>query len=48
MTISLFPVTPDFAAEVGDVDLAKPLRPKTSADPGAFLSTRAGVFPHSV
>ena len=25
MAITLYPVTPEFAAEIGDVDLAKPL-----------------------
>ena len=27
MSISIYPVMPDFAAEIGDVDLSKPLSP---------------------
>ncbi len=46
MAISLFPVTPDFVAEVGDVDLSKPL---SEEDDGAirqaFLKYAVLVFP---
>ena len=46
MTINLFPVTPDFAAEVGDVDLAEPLSPEDAAAiQAAFLKYSVLVFP---
>ena len=46
MAISLFPITPAFAAEVGDVDLAKPLSPEDDkAIQAAFLKYSVLVFP---
>ena len=46
MAISLFPVTERFAAEVGDVDLAKPLHPETlQAVRDAFATYAVLVFP---
>ena len=46
MAINLFPITPDFAAEVGDVDLAKPLSPEDEkAIQAAFLKYSVLVFP---
>ena len=46
MAISLFPITPAFAAEVGDVDLAKPLSPEDEkAIQAAFLKYSVLVFP---
>jgi alpha-ketoglutarate-dependent 2,4-dichlorophenoxyacetate dioxygenase len=46
MAINLFPVTPGFAAEVGDVDLAKPLSPEDEAAiQAAFLKYSVLVFP---
>src|SRR5262245_58073246 len=46
MTISLFPVTERFAAEVGEVDLAHPLDPETlQAVRDAFATYAVLVFP---
>jgi alpha-ketoglutarate-dependent 2,4-dichlorophenoxyacetate dioxygenase len=46
MAINLFPVTSDFAAEVGDVDLSKPLCPEDAeAIQAAFLKYAVLVFP---
>ena len=46
MTISLFPVTERFAAEVGDIDLAQPLDPETlQAVRDAFATYAVLVFP---
>lgn len=46
MAINLFPVTPGFAAEVGDVDLAKPLSAEDEAAiMAAFLTYSVLVFP---
>ncbi len=46
MAINLFPVTPDFAAEVGDVDLSKPLSAEDAdAIQAAFLKYAVLVFP---
>ena len=46
MTISLFPVTERFAAEVGDIDLARPLDPATlQAVRDAFATYAVLVFP---
>ncbi len=46
MAISIYPVTPDFAAEVGDVDLAKPLSPEDrDAIKAAFWQYAVLVFP---
>jgi alpha-ketoglutarate-dependent 2,4-dichlorophenoxyacetate dioxygenase len=46
MAISIYPVTPDFAAEVGDVDLAKPLSPEDrDAIKAAFWKYSVLVFP---
>ena len=46
MAISLFPITPAFAAEVGDVDLAKPLSPEDDkAIQAAVLKYSVLVFP---
>ena len=49
MTISIFPVTPDFAAEIGDVDLARPLSPEDrDAIKAAFWKYAVLVFPAQV
>jgi alpha-ketoglutarate-dependent 2,4-dichlorophenoxyacetate dioxygenase len=46
MTVSLFPVTPDFAAEVGDIDLSRPLdAPTLQAVREAFARYAVLVFP---
>ena len=46
MTVSLFPVTPDFAAEVGDIDLSRPLDALTlQAVREAFARYAVLVFP---
>jgi alpha-ketoglutarate-dependent 2,4-dichlorophenoxyacetate dioxygenase len=46
MAISIFPVTPDFAAEIGDVDLAQPLAPEDrDAIKAAFWKYAVLVFP---
>ena len=46
MPISLFPVTPDFAAEVGDIDLSQPLDAETlQAVRQAFASYAVLAFP---
>ena len=46
MAISIFPVTPDFAAEVGDVDLTQALSPDDSAAiKAAFWKYGVLVFP---
>jgi alpha-ketoglutarate-dependent 2,4-dichlorophenoxyacetate dioxygenase len=46
MTMKLFPVTPGFAAEVGDIDLSGPLDPQTlQAVRDAFAQFAVLVFP---
>jgi alpha-ketoglutarate-dependent 2,4-dichlorophenoxyacetate dioxygenase len=46
MTIRIFPVTPSFAAEIGDVDLSQPLSPDDEgAIKAAFLKYAVLVFP---
>ena len=46
MAISIFPILPDFAAEIGDVDLAKPLSPEDrEAIKAAFWKYGVLVFP---
>ena len=46
MAISIYPVTPDFAAEIGDVDLAQPLSPEDrDAIKAAFWKYAVLVFP---
>ena len=46
MGISIYPVTPDFAAEIGDVDLAQPLTPEDcAAIKAAFWQYAVLVFP---
>ena len=46
LTISLFPVTPHFAAEVGDIDLTRPLDAETlQAVREAFATYAVLVFP---
>jgi len=46
MAISIFPVTPDFAAEIGDVDLSRPLSPgDQDAIKAAFWKYAVLVFP---
>jgi alpha-ketoglutarate-dependent 2,4-dichlorophenoxyacetate dioxygenase len=46
MTISIFPVTPDFVAEIGDVDLSRPLSPDDQgAIKAAFWKYAVLVFP---
>jgi alpha-ketoglutarate-dependent 2,4-dichlorophenoxyacetate dioxygenase len=46
MAISIFPVTPDFMAEIGDVDLSKPLSDADCADiKAAFIQYSVLVFP---
>lgn len=46
MTIDVHPVTPDFAAEVGDVDLSQPLTPETLAQiRQAFWTWSVLIFP---
>jgi alpha-ketoglutarate-dependent 2,4-dichlorophenoxyacetate dioxygenase len=46
MALSLFPITSDFAAEVGDVDLSRPLQPSDLADIRiAFAKYAVLVFP---
>jgi alpha-ketoglutarate-dependent 2,4-dichlorophenoxyacetate dioxygenase len=46
MAISIFPVTPDFAAEIGDVDLSQPLAPADrDAIKAAFWKYAVLVFP---
>lgn len=49
MAISVYPVTPDFAAEIGDVDLARPLSPADrDAIKAAFWKYAVLVFPGQV
>jgi alpha-ketoglutarate-dependent 2,4-dichlorophenoxyacetate dioxygenase len=49
MPITIYPVTPDFAAEVGDVDLARPLSPEDrEAIKAAFWRYAVLVFPGQV
>jgi alpha-ketoglutarate-dependent 2,4-dichlorophenoxyacetate dioxygenase len=49
MAISIHPVTPDFAAEIGDVDLAQPLAPADrDAIKAAFWKYAVLVFPAQV
>jgi len=49
MAISIYPVTPDFAAEIGDVDLAQPLSPEDrDAIKAAFWKYAVLVFPAQV
>jgi alpha-ketoglutarate-dependent 2,4-dichlorophenoxyacetate dioxygenase len=46
MTVRIFPVTPSFAAEIGDVDLSQPLSPDDEgAIKAAFLKYAVLVFP---
>ena len=46
MPISIYPVTPDFAAEIGDVDLSQPLAPEDcAAIKAAFWQYAVLVFP---
>ena len=46
MAISIFPLLPDFAAEIGDVDLAKPLSGEDrDAIKAAFWKYGVLVFP---
>ena len=46
MPISIFPVTPRFAAEVGDIDLSGPLAPGTLQEVrDAFATFGVLVFP---
>jgi alpha-ketoglutarate-dependent 2,4-dichlorophenoxyacetate dioxygenase len=46
MSIAIYPVTPDFAAEIGDVDLAKPLSDAVFAEiQAAFWKYAVLVFP---
>jgi len=46
MALAIFPVTPKFAAEVGDIDLAQPLDPGTlQAVRDAFATYAVLVFP---
>jgi alpha-ketoglutarate-dependent 2,4-dichlorophenoxyacetate dioxygenase len=46
MAISIFPVTPDFVAEIGDVDLSRPLSPDDQgAIKAAFWKYAVLVFP---
>jgi len=46
MAISVFPITPDFAAEVGDIDLSRPLAPENvAAIKQAFWDFGVLVFP---
>jgi alpha-ketoglutarate-dependent 2,4-dichlorophenoxyacetate dioxygenase len=46
MSISIYPVTPDFAAEIGDIDLTKPLSPEDwTAVEHAFHRYAVLVFP---
>lgn len=46
MAISIFPITPDFVAEIGDVDLSKTLSPQErDAIAQAFLKYGVLVFP---
>jgi alpha-ketoglutarate-dependent 2,4-dichlorophenoxyacetate dioxygenase len=49
VTISVYPVTPAFAAEIGDVDLARPLSPADrDAIKAAFWKYAVLVFPGQV
>ena len=49
MTIRIFPITPGFAAEVGDVDLAEPLsRDDEEAIKAAFWKYAVLIFPGQV
>jgi alpha-ketoglutarate-dependent 2,4-dichlorophenoxyacetate dioxygenase len=49
MSITLSPITPNFAAEIGDVDLAKPLDPAVFAEiQQAFWKYAVLVFPAQV
>ena len=46
MAISIFPLLPDFGAEIGDVDLARPLSPEDrEAIKAAFWKYGVLVFP---
>jgi alpha-ketoglutarate-dependent 2,4-dichlorophenoxyacetate dioxygenase len=46
MPVTIFPITPEFAAEVGDVDLAAPLSPDDlAAVKGAFWKYAVLIFP---
>jgi alpha-ketoglutarate-dependent 2,4-dichlorophenoxyacetate dioxygenase len=46
MSISIYPVTPDFAAEIGDIDLTQPLSPEDwTAVEHAFHRYAVLVFP---
>ncbi|HJY19478.1 MAG TPA: TauD/TfdA family dioxygenase, partial [Xanthobacteraceae bacterium] len=46
MAITVCPVTPNFAAEIGDVDLSAPLAPSDLADiKDAFATFAVLIFP---
>jgi alpha-ketoglutarate-dependent 2,4-dichlorophenoxyacetate dioxygenase len=45
MAITIYPVTPGFAAEIGDVDLAKPLPDDIAEIKSAFWKYAVLVFP---
>ena len=46
MSLSIFPVTPDFAAEIGDIDLSKPLAPdEMQMVRDAFAKFAVLIFP---
>jgi alpha-ketoglutarate-dependent 2,4-dichlorophenoxyacetate dioxygenase len=46
MAISIYPITPEFAAEVGEIDLSRPLPPKTLEEVRAAFSHYAVlIFP---
>ena len=46
MTPSIFPITPDFAAEIGDIDLSKPLAPdEMQVVRDAFAKYAVLIFP---
>src|SRR5262249_1173303 len=46
MAITVYPVTPSFAAEIGDVDLAQPIDPMDlGAIKGAFTQYAVLIFP---
>jgi alpha-ketoglutarate-dependent 2,4-dichlorophenoxyacetate dioxygenase len=46
MSLSIFPLTPEFAAEIGDVDLSRPLPPDVQGEiKAAFWEYAVLVFP---
>jgi len=46
MTITVFPVTPSFAAEIGDIDLSQPIEPSDyAAIDDAFAKYAVLIFP---